>query len=41
MEFKNELNMLVEKGLLEVDLDEIKLTKLGIDLANIVWEEFV
>ena len=41
MEFKNELNKLVEEELIEIDLDEIKLTKKGIDLANIVWEEFV
>ena len=41
MEFKDELNKLVEKGLLEIDLDEIRLTKKGIDLANIVWEKFI
>lgn len=41
MEFKNELNQLIEEGLLEIDLDEIKLTPKGIDLANIVWENFV
>lgn len=41
MEFKNELNKLVEEGLIEIDLDEIKLTHKGIDLANIVWEEFI
>lgn len=39
--FRNELKELVEKGLLEVDLDDIKLTYKGIDLANIVWKEFV
>lgn len=41
MEFKNELNKLVNEDLIEIDLDEIKLTKKGIDLANVVWEEFV
>ena len=41
MEFKNELNKLVEEELIEIDLDELKLTNKGIDLANIVWEEFV
>lgn len=41
MEFKNELNKLVEEKLIKIDLDEIKLTKKGIDFANIVWEEFV
>ena len=39
--FKNELNKLVEEDLIEVDIDQIKLTNKGIDLANIVWEEFV
>ena len=39
--YKKELNKLVEEDLLEVDLDNIRLTKKGIDLANIVWEEFV
>ena len=39
--FKNELNKLVEEELIEVDIDQIKLTNKGIDLANIVWEEFV
>lgn len=41
MDFKNELNKLVKEKLIEVDLNEIKLTKQGMDLANIVWEEFV
>ena len=39
--FKNELNKLVNKGLLEIDGDYIRLTLKGIDFANIVWEEFV
>lgn len=39
--FRNELNKLVEQGLLEVDGDKIRLTNKGLDLANIVWEEFV
>lgn len=41
MEFKNELNILVQEKLIEIDLDKIKLTNKGIDLANVVWEEFV
>lgn len=41
MEFKDELNKLINEKLIEIDLDEIKLTKKGINLANIVWEEFV
>ena len=39
--FRFEINNLVEKGLIEVDLDNIKLTKKGLDLANLVFEEFV
>ena len=39
--FRFEINNLVEKGLIEVDLDNIKLTKKGLDFANIVFEEFV
>lgn len=39
--FKNELNKLVEEGLIEVDIDSIALTNKGIDLANLVWEEFI
>lgn len=39
--FKNELNKLVEEGLIEVDIDSIALTNRGIDLANLVWEEFI
>lgn len=39
--YRNELNDLVEKNLIEIDLDNIKLTNKGIDFANIVWERFV
>lgn len=39
--FRNELNKLVDSGLLNIDLDNIKLTSKGLDLANLVWEEFV
>lgn len=39
--FRQELNKLVEQELLEVDLDNIKLTNKGLDLANIVFEEFI
>lgn len=38
--FKSELNKLVEKKLLEVDGDFIKLTPKGLNFANLVWEEF-
>lgn len=40
-EFKKELNKLVDEGLIFVDGDIIALSSKGIDLANIVWEEFV
>lgn len=39
--FHNELEKLVEEELLEIDLNQIKLTNKGLDFANIVWEEFV
>ena len=39
--FRKELNKLVNKNLLEVDDDNIRLTNKGLDLANLVWEEFV
>lgn len=52
-EFKNKFNInpiisyskildkLSGEGLIEVDNNNIKLTNKGIDLANLVWEEFV
>lgn len=39
--FKEQINKLVKERLIEIDLDQIKLTERGIDLANLVWEEFV
>ena len=39
--YRETLNKLVTQGLIEVDIDSIKLTNRGIDLANLVWEEFV
>lgn len=36
-----QLEKLVNEELLEIDGDRIKLTNKGLDLANIVWEEFV
>ena len=39
--FRKELEKLVNEELLEIDGDVIKLTNKGIDLANLVWEEFV
>ena len=39
--FKSEINDLVNKKLLTVGGDKIKLTNKGLDLANLVWEKFV
>ena len=39
--FRNEIQKLVEQELLKVDLDNILLTSKGLDLANLVWEEFI
>lgn len=39
--FRFEISRLVEEDLIEVDLDDIRLTKKGLDLANIVFEEFI
>lgn len=39
--YRKELEKLVEEELIEIDGDDIKLTKKGLDFANLVWEEFV
>ena len=39
--YRTELNKLVEEKLIIVDDDNIRLTNKGIDLANLVWEEFI
>ena len=39
--FRKELNQLVEEKLIMVTENHIKLTHKGLDLANLVWEEFV
>lgn len=39
--FRFEISKLQEMDLIEVDLDNIRLTKKGLDLANIVFEEFI
>ena len=39
--FRKELNKLVSEGLIEVDLNNIRLTNKGLDLANLVFEEFI
>ena len=38
--FRTELKKLVEEKLININLDEIKLTNKGIDFANLVWQEF-
>ena len=39
--FRKELEKLVNEELIAIDGDCIRLTNKGLDLANIVWEEFV
>lgn len=39
--FRNELKKLIDEELISIDENTIKLTNKGIDLANLVWEEFV
>lgn len=39
--YRVELDRLVKNKLVEIDVNYIKLTKKGIDLANLVWEEFI
>ena len=39
--YRAQLIKLLKESLIEIDTDSIRLSKKGIDLANIVWEEFV
>lgn len=39
--YRESLSKLVTQGLIEIDIDNIKLTDRGVDLANLVWKEFV
>ena len=39
--YRKELEKLVTEELIEIDGDKIKLTNKGLDLANLVWEEFI
>ncbi len=39
--YREKLNKLVEEGLIEIDLNNIRLTNKGLNLANQVFEEFV
>ena len=38
--FRKELNKLVNEELIEINVDQIKLSEKGLDFANLVWEEF-
>ncbi len=39
--FHKELEKLIKEELVEIDLNQIKLTSKGLDFANLVWEEFI
>ncbi len=39
--FNKKITKLLEENLVQVNSDNIRLTNKGLDLANIVWEEFV
>lgn len=39
--FRKELEKLVKEDLIEIDLNQIRLTNKGLDFANLVWEEFI
>ena len=39
--FRFEISKLVDEDLIEIDLDNIRLTQKGLDFANQVWQEFV
>ena len=39
--YRDSLEKLVNDGLVQIDGDVIRLTNRGLDLANIVWEEFI
>ena len=39
--YHKELEKLINEDLIEIDLNQIKLTNKGLNFANLVWEEFV
>jgi len=39
--YEKDLQKLTEQGLITINSDRIQLTNKGLDLANLVWEEFV
>ena len=41
MKYSKTLKKLIDENLIQIDKDRIMLSKKGIDLANLVWEEFI
>lgn len=39
--YKPEIKELAKENLIDIDINSIKLSKKGLDLANVVWEKFV
>ena len=39
--YNKEITKLINEGLIQSNGINIRLTKKGLDLANLVWEEFV
>lgn len=39
--FRQEMDALIKQNLLEIDGNWIRLTRYGIDFANLVWEKFI
>ena len=39
--YRSQLNKLVKQNLIEISKNNIRLTKKGLNFANIVWEEFI
>ena len=39
--FNSQLTKLLREGLIKIDVNNIRLSKKGLDLANLVWEEFI
>ena len=39
--YKNELDKLIKEELVEINKNKIRLSNKGLDLANLVFEEFI
>ena len=39
--FEKQIKKLIQEDLIELDVNSIRLSKKGLDFANVVWEEFV